>query len=113
MRTLHSLSDPIILESSAVVVFVLQVDCISTLDTVGCARRVGGQMHTDIRMCHDRCSQNYYCFLASPLLRTYYDHCCHLHSYNHSIVPQFLETEKSLALLYMSYIFSLVRSAQN
>jgi len=48
MRTLRSFSDPLILVSSAVVVFVLQVDCISTLDTVGCARHVGGQMHTDI-----------------------------------------------------------------
>jgi len=48
METIRSFSDPITLESSAVVVFVLQVDCISTLDTVGCANHVGGQMHTDM-----------------------------------------------------------------
>jgi hypothetical protein len=61
-------TDPTILVSPFVAALVVQVDCISTLDAVRRARHVGGQMHTDIRMCHDRCSQNYYRFLACPLL---------------------------------------------
>jgi len=62
----------------------------------------------------DRCTRTCECamiaaariiIIVSWLVLYYYDHCCRLHSYSHTIVSPVLETKKSLALLYLSYIF--------
>jgi len=70
----------------------------------------------------DGCTRTYECamiaaariiIIVSWLVPYCYDHSCHLHSYSHTKVSPVLETKKSLALLYMSYIFCLVRGTLN